>query len=135
MSPDCAILKCAPMKTVSSAVISIGTGNMRCLAYFSLKRHVDDRPNELPIIKRKRRQRGGFSGSSFRQRDALEHIADDPELSGGPLAEPLRTGTRGAVLVHFAADTGGRGVRPAVLPAPPDDAGAAAAPFAWALPS
>src|SRR5699024_1301517 len=48
-----------------------------------VKRHVDDCPNELPIIKRKRRQRGGFSGSSFRQRDALEHIADAKEPSGG----------------------------------------------------
>ncbi len=58
----------------------------------------------IPIIKRKRRiDRPGFSGSSFRQRHAIEHIAGG-EKFGGELAESLYRSTRGALLLSFAAD-------------------------------
>ncbi|MEV0106228.1 Z1 domain-containing protein [Nocardia sp. NPDC050799] len=61
----------------------------------------------VPVIKRKRREdRPGFSGSSFRQRQAIEHIAGGDKL-GGVLAESLFTPTRGALLLSFAADPHG----------------------------
>lgn len=97
-------------------------------------RYIGDHPDQLPIIKRKRRERGGFSGSSFRQRDALEHIADGVEPSGGPLADYLRTGTRGAILLNFAADDGDLNVRPEDLPGPRVDSKDVATLFSWALP-
>lgn len=60
----------------------------------------------VPLINRKRRaDREGFSGSSFRQRHALQHIASNPAaMYGGPEAESLRTETRGAMLLSFALD-------------------------------
>lgn len=58
----------------------------------------------IPVIKRKRRQdRPGFSGSSFRQRQAIEHIAGGEKYGGGE-AEKLFSPTRGALLLSFAAD-------------------------------
>lgn len=64
---------------------------------------------ELPLLKRTRRDgtRGGFSGSSFRQRDAVQHIGGNVEKRGGPNAESLHTPTRGAMLLTFAADPAG----------------------------
>jgi hypothetical protein len=62
--------------------------------------------NEIPLLKRTRRDgtRGGFSGSSFRQRDAVQHIGGNSDKRGGPNAEALHTPTRGAMLLTFAAD-------------------------------
>jgi hypothetical protein len=74
---------------------------------------IGDRSEVFPILKRARRGggRGGFSGSSFRQRAAIETIAGKrvgsplaPDESGGPLATALRTATRGAFLLTFALD-------------------------------
>jgi hypothetical protein len=62
----------------------------------------------VQVLKRRRRQgRGGFSGSSFRQRHSIEHIAGNPQKLGGPSAEALTTKTRGAMLLTFAADPAG----------------------------
>lgn len=65
----------------------------------------------VPVLKRTRRPgtRGGFSGSSFRQRDAIETIAGKPRAkdersSGADAARAYRTGARGAMLLTFAAD-------------------------------
>lgn len=61
----------------------------------------------VPLLKRSRRQdRPGFSGSSFRQRHALQHIAGNPQARyGGPEAESLMAdGTRGAILLTFSPD-------------------------------
>jgi hypothetical protein len=63
--------------------------------------------NDVQLLKRARRDRGGFSGSSFRQRHSIEHIAGNPHKLGGPNAETLTTPTRGAMLLTFAADPGG----------------------------
>lgn len=66
-------------------------------------RHVDGL--ELPLLTRSRREdRGGFSGSSFRQRDAIERIAGKETAHGGKAASALYTPTRGAMLLTFAAD-------------------------------
>lgn len=65
---------------------------------------------ELPIQKRVRRVgRPGFSGSSFRQRSALEAIAggrngESKVLEGTKGAVPHYTPTRGALLLTFALD-------------------------------
>ena len=59
---------------------------------------------KLRVLKRTRRSRGGFSGSSFRQRDAIEAMAGNPDSSGGVSAEAYCTGKRGAMLLTFAAD-------------------------------
>jgi len=61
---------------------------------------------DLPILRRARRDgtRGGFSGSSFRQRDAIEHIAGALGVDGGSNASALHTPTRGAMLLTFAFD-------------------------------
>ena len=68
------------------------------------RRTIEGFSDTLPIIKRKRRQdRPGFSGSSFRQRQAIEHIAGG-ERTAGVLAEELFGLTRGAVLLSLAAD-------------------------------
>ncbi|WP_231912167.1 Z1 domain-containing protein, partial [Rhodococcus sp. HS-D2] len=73
----------------------------------SVTRSVDGMEEPIPIIKRKRRlDRPGFSGSSFRQRHAIEHIAGGEKL-GGDVAESLYTPTRGALLLSFAADPHG----------------------------
>jgi hypothetical protein len=71
------------------------------------------RGEPFSILKRARRSggRGGFSGSSFRQRAAIETVAGKrigsplrPDDTGGPLATALRTGTRGGFLLTFALD-------------------------------
>lgn len=61
---------------------------------------------QVPVLRRARRDgsRGGFSGSSFRQRDAVQHIAGNPDKRGGAAAQALHTETRGAMLLTFAAD-------------------------------
>lgn len=71
----------------------------------SVHRSVDG-VDDVPLLKRTRRggTRGGFSGSSFRQRDAVEAIAGRPDAHGGNAANRYRTGKRGAVLLTFAAD-------------------------------
>ncbi|GAA2199988.1 Z1 domain-containing protein [Sinomonas flava] len=59
----------------------------------------------IQILSRSRRDdRAGFSGSSFRQRPAVERIAGKEEAPGGPQAAELSTPTRGAMLLTFAAD-------------------------------
>ncbi|MCV9993429.1 Z1 domain-containing protein [Paeniglutamicibacter sp. ZC-3] len=62
--------------------------------------------HEVQILSRTRRDgtRGGFSGSSFRQRDAIERIAGNVSAAGGPEAIKLNTPTRGAMLLTFSAD-------------------------------
>ncbi|MDO4900909.1 Z1 domain-containing protein [Actinomyces sp.] len=71
----------------------------------------------IPMLRRTRRpDRGGFSGSSFRQRDAIETIAGKPDATGehspgGDAALAYRTRTRGAMLLTFAADPKGRAER------------------------
>ena len=67
----------------------------------------------IPMLRRTRRaDRGGFSGSSFRQRDAIETIAGLPDPQGdepprGGAAPAYHTSTRGAMLLTFAADPRG----------------------------
>ncbi|MGB3772152.1 MAG: Z1 domain-containing protein [Rhodococcus sp. (in: high G+C Gram-positive bacteria)] len=69
-------------------------------------------PVRIPIIKRKRRNvdpnsvsaRPGFSGSSFRQRQPIEHIAGGRFQTGGPDAEKLKGTTTAALLLTYAAD-------------------------------
>lgn len=58
----------------------------------------------IQLLNRTRRDRGGFSGSSFRQRPAVERIAGKLSAPGGPEAVKLSTPTRGAMLLTFAAD-------------------------------
>lgn len=59
----------------------------------------------VQLLQRTRRGgRGGFSGSSFRQRHAIEHIAGNKQKLGGAAAEDLYRPTRGAMLLTFAAD-------------------------------
>ena len=60
----------------------------------------------IPMLKRTRRDgtRGGFSGSSFRQRDAIEAITGRRDAPGGGAARAYDTGRRGAMLLIFAAD-------------------------------
>lgn len=61
----------------------------------------------LPLLKRTRRDgtRGGFSGSSFRQRDAVERIAGNmARQHAGAAAEALYRPSRGAMLLTFAYD-------------------------------
>lgn len=71
----------------------------------------------VPMLKRTRRaDRGGFSGSSFRQRDAIETIAGKPAPEGttpsdGDAALAYRTRTRAALLLTFAADPKGNAER------------------------
>ena len=74
---------------------------------------------DVPMLKRTRRDgtRGGFSGSSFRQRDAIETIAGRPSARGGDSARAYCTGRRGAMLLTFAADTRpGQERSPGLLP-------------------
>ena len=81
--------------------------------------------HEVPILKRGRRpDRPGFSGSSFRQRGAVERIAGNTEAYGGAAAEQLSKRTRGGMLLTFASDPANpENVDPALLPdpAPPED--------------
>lgn len=60
---------------------------------------------DVPVLRRKRREdRAGFSGSSFRQRGAVERIAGNLDAVGGAAAEAHYRPTRGAMLLTFAAD-------------------------------
>ncbi|MGV1035257.1 MAG: Z1 domain-containing protein [Microbacteriaceae bacterium] len=87
----------------------------------------------VQVMKRSRRtDRAGFSGSSFRQRGAIERIAGNTAAHGGPNAESLSTPTRGAILLTFAADTGGVS-DPQVLP-PAVDPSNIATLFSLAMP-
>jgi hypothetical protein len=105
---------------------------------------IGDFGQPLPVLKRSRRiDRPGFSGSSRRQRDAIETIAGKRipvdgqnwlDQSGGPLAVSLHNPTRGAMLVTFACDMANPDAAPADLPsggARPTDI---ATIFSWALP-
>lgn len=71
----------------------------------------------IPMLRRTRRtDRAGFSGSSFRQRDAIETIAgkpapDDASPSDTDAALAYRTRTRAAMLLTFAADPKGNAER------------------------
>ncbi|WFR83888.1 Z1 domain-containing protein [Arthrobacter sp. Y-9] len=59
----------------------------------------------VQLLNRARRgDRGGFSGSSFRQRAAIERIAGNSAAPGGAEAAKLSEPTRGAMLLTFAAD-------------------------------
>lgn len=72
-----------------------------------LERCVDSAPDiPLRLITRNRRQdRAGFSGSSKRQRAAIETIARFPDAQdGGELAQSLQQQGRGALLLSFAQD-------------------------------
>ena len=72
-----------------------------------LERRVDSAPDvPLRLITRNRRQdRAGFSGSSKRQRAAIETIARFPDAQdGGELARGLQQQGRGALLLAFAQD-------------------------------
>lgn len=82
--------------------------------------------HELQLIKRSRRERGGFSGSSFRQRAAIERIAGNKKAPGGSEAARMSTPTRGAMLLTFAMDT--------AKTAPPLDPGDVATLFSLAMP-
>ncbi|TAP44671.1 hypothetical protein EYS21_09005 [Arthrobacter sp. S39] len=68
-----------------------------------LTRDVDGESIQL-LSRTRRSDRGGFSGSSFRQRAAVEHIAGNRSAAGGSEASRLHTPTRGALLLTFAAD-------------------------------
>ena len=102
------------------------------------------RPEEFPILRRRRRtDRYGFSGSSKRQRDAIETIAGKRDLTqfpevlddaGGELAVNLHTPTRGALLLTFALDNGTDDALPSDLPSGPVAAKDIATLFSWALP-
>ncbi|WP_188587485.1 Z1 domain-containing protein [Gordonia jinhuaensis] len=65
-------------------------------------------PTALPIVNRKRQEtsyRTGFTGTAVRERDAIEHIAGNPDKRvGGALAEQLRTPTRAGMILLFASD-------------------------------
>lgn len=107
-------------------------------------RAVGQRPGELPILRRRRRlDRPGFSGSSKRQRDAIETIAgkripvqgiDILDESGGALATSLHTRTRAALLLTFALDMKDSDAQPANLPPGPVSPVDVATLFSWALP-
>ena len=107
-------------------------------------RKVGDRLETYPILRRARRtDRPGFSGSSKRQRNAIETIAgkrrpiEDFDLldeSGGPLAVTLNTRTRGAMLLTFGLDNGDRDAKPADLPERRVSPSDVATLFSWALP-
>ncbi|MEP9417653.1 Z1 domain-containing protein [Gordonia sp. VNQ95] len=69
---------------------------------------IGDYPTELPLVNRKREEaeyRTGFTGTAVRERDAIEHIAGNPNKTiGGRLAAQLRKPTRGAMILLFASD-------------------------------
>ncbi len=72
---------------------------------------IGDYPEPLPLVNRKRQEvpyRTGFTGTAVRERDAIEHIAGNPEKEfGGPLAAKLRKKTRGGMILLFASDPTG----------------------------
>lgn len=97
-------------------------------------RRIGSRPEGLSILRRERRddRDGVFSGSSPRQRRAMEIISGGVDPMGDGVGDDLRTAskkypdavrlyepTRGAFLLTFAADTGG-GVALQGLPDPVD---------------
>jgi hypothetical protein len=106
----------------------------------SVLRPVGDRAGDLPILRRRRRSdREGFSGSSPRQRAAIETIAGKRlstvvDADGGPLAMTLHTPTRAGMLLSFALDTGEPTAGPKNLPAGPVDPRDVATLFSWAMP-
>lgn len=59
----------------------------------------------LQLLTRTRRARGGFAGSSFRQRAAVERMAGNENAPGGIEAARLSRKTRGAMLLTFARDS------------------------------
>ena len=69
---------------------------------------IGDVADPLPLVNRRRQEaayRTGFTGTAVRERDAIEHIAGNPEKQvGGPLAQRLRKPTRGAMILLFASD-------------------------------
>lgn len=72
---------------------------------------IGDYPDLLPLVNRKRDEteyRTGFTGTAVRERDAIEHIAGNPEKvdnhAGGRLAGRLRKPTRGGMILLFASD-------------------------------
>lgn len=73
---------------------------------------IGDYPERLPYVNRKRQEvpyRTGFTGTAVRERDAIEHIAGNPEKTvGGTLAAKLRKKTRGGMILLFASDPVGR---------------------------
>lgn len=112
------------------------------------QRPIGTRAGGLPLLRRRRRpDRPGFSGSSKRQRDAVETIAgkrihrvingldvNGLDESGGPLAVSLHTPTRGAMLMTFALDNGVPDADPKNLPSGVIDASDVATLFSWAIP-
>lgn len=97
----------------------------------------------LPILTRRRRDdgtRGGFSGSSWRQRDAIETLAGNRDVdghtvtTGGKLAVSLQSPTRGAMLLTLALDTGVKGAKASDLPGLPLPSKDVASLFSLALP-
>ena len=101
------------------------------------ERRIGDRPETFRILKRERREDrdGSFSGSSPRQRPAMQVISGGMDLSAEGVDERLRRGakahpaaidlhgpTRGAFLLTFAADIGEhRGPDELSNPASPED--------------
>ena len=109
----------------------------------AVQRPVGTRTDTLPVLTRARRRdgtRGGFSGSSWRQRAAIETIAGNRDGSGcaitagGPLAVELRRPTRGALLLTLALDNGDGNARATDLPPGPVAATDIASLFSLALP-
>jgi hypothetical protein len=110
----------------------------------NVSRPIGDRGEELPILTRRRRlDRSGFSGSSPRQRAAIETIAGKRtgvagvrqlDQTGGPLAARLHTETRGAMLLTFALDNGNPEAQAQDLPPGPVSASDVATLFSYALP-
>lgn len=108
-------------------------------------RRIEPQGIDLPVLRRARRaDRPGFSGSSKRQRDAVETIAGrrdidgNPVTSGGPAAVALRTPTRGCLLLTFALDPEGERVGPTRdpknWPPGPIDSSSVATLFSYAIP-
>ncbi|MDT0276656.1 Z1 domain-containing protein [Blastococcus goldschmidtiae] len=105
---------------------------------------IGNRKELFSILKRARRGggRGGFSGSSFRQRAAVETIAGKRvgspltlDTTGGPVAQALHTATRGGLLLTFALDAENPDVKPQDLQQTQDIPSAdIASLFSYALP-
>ena len=109
----------------------------------AVQRPIGPRTDPLPVLTRARRSdgtRGGFSGSSWRQRAAIETIAGNRDIAGfpiktgGPLAVELCGPTRGALLLTLALDNGNDAARAADLPPGPVAATDIASLFSLALP-
>lgn len=110
--------------------------------------HVDGWDSRLPVLKRKRRpQRNDFSGSSPRQRAAIETVAGKRQSGldgkattllddgGGPKAVVLHSPTRGGLLLTLALDNGEPDADPRALPRDSIlDSSDIATLFSWAMP-